>query len=136
MVFGLGAFLLWDHNTFPSSNQSDSGMSFSLMSINSSAGVVIVDCTASATVCIHLASRLAFFSVSQIGLQKSLRSFTVREDQSSVVDCCRSLSVYVGLSVFMSDLIIFRQWFPVVLSRGLQRFRFTLAGLLYLAGFY
>ena len=85
-------------------------MSFSSMSINSSAGAVIVDCIASATVCIHLASRLAFFSVSQIGLQKSLKSFTVREDESSVVDCCHILSMYVGLSLFMSDLIIFRQW--------------------------
>ena len=84
-------------------------MSFSSMSAKSSARVVIVYYIASTTVCIHLASRLVFFSVSQIGLQKSLKSVTVKEDESSVVDGFRVLSVYVGLWLFMSDLIILQQ---------------------------
>ena len=85
-------------------------MSFSSMVTVSSTGVVIVDAIASFTVFIYSESVLIAFSVSHIGLQNSLKSFTVKLAVSTVTACCCSLSVYFGLSLFGSDFIISLQW--------------------------
>ena len=79
--------------------------SFSSMVTVSSTGVFIVDAIASFTVFIHSESVLIAFSFSHIGLQNSLKSFTVKLAVSTVTACYCSLSVYFGLCCLVQTLL-------------------------------